>query len=384
VTEPAPTNTPVSAPAPATKPAEVSTLDARIKLASEMTKRPALVATEASDEKATETEPATGDVADTSDGAATGADASDTEATDATAAEGAESGDATPTSTPEERLNALGEALSKYDLAAIKKALPGVKIPEKLEREFRALDRRQRKVSADAAKFTAAKEKAAQELSQESQRVSNQQRQLIQQFKPAVDGKKAWEDQDYVGVAKALEKQFGTDIATITQKLATGKTGMTPAEKAENSAIAELRKELAELKAVKADEGKQQTQAQKRQTAITKVGESLKTHPFVTDADAVNEVFAEYEKSWNGEKFTKTPKQVADELQAKVLARAKKLGLAPAAKVTPATKPAAKTPPKRLPEPPRGQKTAQLDDLDARIALAQRNVSMQRRGLTGK
>jgi hypothetical protein len=159
---------------------------------------------------------------------------------------------------------------------------------------------------------------------------------------------------------------------------------MTPAEKAENSAIAELRKELAELKAVKADEGKQQTQAQKRQTAITKVGESLKTHPFVTDADAVNEVFAEYEKSWNGEKFTKTPKQVADELQAKVLARAKKLGLAPAAKVTPATKPAAKTPPKRLPEPPRGQKTAQLDDLDARIALAQRNVSMQRRGLTGK
>jgi uncharacterized protein (DUF2267 family) len=159
---------------------------------------------------------------------------------------------------------------------------------------------------------------------------------------------------------------------------------MTPAEKAENSAIAELRKELADLKAQKTDESKQQTQAQKRQTAVTKVGEALKTHPFVTDEDAVNEVFAEYEKSWNGEKFTKTPKQVADELQAKVVARAKKLGLAPAPVTKTVTKPVTKAPPKRLPEPPRGGKTAQVDDLDARIAMAQRAVSVQRRGLTGK
>jgi hypothetical protein len=381
VTEPAPTTTPAPVPAAVAKPADTSNFDARLKLATEMSKRPALVATE---EPKGESDAST-DVAEPD---AAGADnepeveASAEVLPDADAA--TTDADATPEGTPEERLNALGEALSKYDLAAIKKALPGVKIPEKLEREFRALDRRQRKVTADAAKFTAERTKAAQELSQESQRVSNQQRQLIQQFKPAVDGKKAWEDQDYVGVAKALEKQFGTDIATITQKLATGKTGMTPAEKAENSAIAELRKELADLKAAKADEGKQQTQAQKRQTAITKVGESLKTHPFVTDADAVNEVFAEYEKSWNGEKFTKTPKQVADELQAKVVARATKMGLSKAPVVAPVVKKAVKTPPNRLQEPPRGGKTVQLDDLEARIALAQRAVSVQRRGLTGK
>jgi hypothetical protein len=381
VTEPAPTTTPAATPAPAAKPAEVSTFDARIKLASEMTKRPALVATEEpKDENDAGTDVAEPDATGTDDASEVEAGAEVLSDADAATTDA----DAAPEGTPEERLTLLGEALAKYDLAAIKKALPGVKIPEKLEREFRALDRRQRKVSSDLATFTAAREKASQELSQESQRVSNQQRQLIQQFKPAVDGKKAWEDQDYVGVAKALEKQFGTDIATITQKLATGKTGMTPAEKAENSAIAELRKELADLKAAKADEGKQQTQAQKRQTAITKVGESLKTHPFVTDADAVNEVFAEYEKSWNGEKFTKTPKQVADELQAKVVARATKMGLSKAPVVAPVVKKAVKTPPNRLQEPPRGGKTVQLDDLEARIALAQRAVSVQRRGLTGK
>jgi hypothetical protein len=246
VTEPAPTTTPAATPAPAAKPAEVSTFDARIKLASEMTKRPALVATEEpKDENDAGTDVAEPDATGTDDASEVEAGAEVLSDADAATTDA----DAAPEGTPEERLTLLGEALAKYDLAAIKKALPGVKIPEKLEREFRALDRRQRKVSSDLATFTAAREKASQELSQESQRVSNQQRQLIQQFKPAVDGKKAWEDQDYVGVAKALEKQFGTDIATITQKLATGKTGMTPAEKAENSAIAELRKELADLKA---------------------------------------------------------------------------------------------------------------------------------------
>jgi hypothetical protein len=381
VTEPAPTTTPAPVPAAVAKPADTSNFDARLKLATEMSKRPALVATE---EPKGESDAST-DVAEPD---AAGADnepeveASAEVLPDADAA--TTDADATPEGTPEERLNALGEALSKYDLAAIKKALPGVKIPEKLEREFRALDRRQRKVTADAAKFTAERTKAAQELSQESQRVSNQQRQLIQQFKPAVDGKKAWEDQDYVGVAKALEKQFGTDIATITQKLATGKTGMTPAEKAENSAIAELRKELAELKASKADEGKKQTEAQKRTTAITKVGEVLKGHAYVTDAETLNEVFAEYEKTWDGEKFTKKPKQVADELQAKVLARAKKMGLALAPLAKTVAKPVAKTPPKRLPEPPRGGKVAEADDFAARLALAQRMTSKQRRGLTGE
>jgi hypothetical protein len=385
MTEPATTAPPAATPPPSAKPAEPSTLDARVKLASEMTKRPVFEEAKSDDASGTGED----DTATADSGAAVAGDdegVADGEATDSSAAEGAQKGvvDEGPVGTADERLTLLGEALAKYDLAAIKKALPEVKIPEKLEREFRALDRRQRKVTKQESDFTAAKTKASEELSQESQRVSNQQRQLIQQFKPAVDGKKAWEDQDYVGVAKALEKQFGTDIATITQKLATGKTGMTPAEKAENSAIAELRKELADLKAQKTDESKQQTQAQKRQTAVTKVGEALKTHPFVTDEDAVNEVFAEYEKSWNGEKFTKTPKQVADELQAKVVARAKKLGLAPAPVAKTVTKPVTKAPPKRLPEPPRGGKTAQADDFEARIALAQRAVSVQRRGLTGK
>lgn len=389
MTEPAPTTTPAPVPTPAAKPADTANFDARLKLATEMSRRPVLTDTDAVKENP-------GSALKDGDDAST--DVAESDATDlddqpeveasaevqSDAPEGTPDGDATPEGTPEERLTALGDALSKYDLAAIKKALPGVKIPEKLEREFRALDRRQRKVTADAAKFTAERTKAAQELSQESQRLSQQQRQLIQQFKPAVDGKKAWEEQDYVSVAKALEKQFGTDIATITQKLATGKTGMTPAERAENSAIAELKKEIESLKASKENEGKQQTQAQQRHTAIAKVGEVLKGHAFVTDADSLNEVFAEYEKTWDGEKFTKKPKQIADELQAKVVARAKKLGLAPVVATKAAPKPATKTPPKRLPEPPRGSKTATLDDFDARLELARRMTSQQRRGLTGK
>lgn len=378
MTEPAPT----AAPAAATTPTAPS-FDARLKAAQEMTKRPVVADAEETTD-ATTSQSDEGTVADASELTATGEADGTEEATDTAAADGTESGDETPLGTAEERLTSLNEALAKWDVAAIKKALPGVKIPEKVEAAFRALSKRQDKVSKAAKSLEAERQKAIAEITAETQKLTALQRHGTEKFKPAVDAQVAWENQDYVSVAKALEKQFKTDIATLTQKLASGKQGMTPEEKSENAKIAALEKKLADLEAKKADEGQKQTRAQQRQQAVAKVGEVLKGHKYVTDDDSLNEVFSAYEACWNGEKFTKTPKQVADELQAKVLARAKKLGLAPAAVAAPVKKPVTKTPPKRLPEPPAGGVKAHADSFEARLALAQRKTEQQRRGLMGK
>lgn len=348
------------------------------------------------------------------------ADASSADDGDETAdGEGEASADAA-TGTPEERLEAAAKAFEAGDIEAMGKALAraGVKVTGPVKRAFRAHARRLRQVEAKESKlserernFEESRTRAQQQIAADSRRVSEAERVLTQKYGGAYSIQQAFDDGDALALGKALERACkGASLASITQLLASGKQGKSPEERA----LAERERKLAEETAAKAKKEQtaeeQKIQAQRREAALGRVGEALKTHPYlqttdkagqkVIDTEALNEVFTAYEASWNGEKFTKTARQCADELQEKLVARATARGLAPASapapaaapgKTAPATagKPGKKPVPSRpgLKEPPR---TLQLprgtpQELEAtraaRVAQARRITEMQRRGV---
>jgi hypothetical protein len=348
-----------------------------------------------------------------------GAQAGDPPGGDDAADAGDDAGDgdaAAPTGTPEERLEAVAKAFDSGDIEAMQKALEkaGMKDTGPVRRAFRAHQRRQRQLEAAAQKhtekereFQAARARAQQEIADENRRVEALLRHGREKYGWAAALEKAWEDEDMLAVGKAIEKACkGATLATITQKLATGKAGKTPEERE----LAEKQRKLDETIAAEAKKKttaeEQKQQAQKREAAVARVGEALKAHPYlvttndagekVQDTEALAEVFAAYEASWNGEKFTKTAKACADELQAKLLARAKARGIVPAAAPAAAAKPAAGKTPKPagkptprpgLKEPPRtsNPNRGTPADLEAtranRVAMARRATEMQRRGV---
>lgn len=332
---------------------------------------------------------------------------------DAPDADGDAAADGAEPTTAEAQLEAVTKAFESGDIEAMAAALskPGVKISGPVKRAFRAYqhrvrkaDERERKANERDQSFEAARARAQQEIAEDSRRVSSQERGLIQKYGWAHSLAEAWEKQDALGVAKALEKGCkGASLATITQVLASGKTGLTP----EEQRLLEDRKKLdAEREAEnrkKAEAEEKKASAIKREAALTRVGESLKDHPYlqttndkgdkVIDQEALSEVFDLAEASWNGEKFTKTPRKVADELQEKLLTRAKARGLtvaapaastkgkpAPTATRRPAARPGLREPP-RTPSTTRGTPQDLEQTRANRLAQARRLTEMQRRGV---
>jgi len=335
------------------------------------------------------------------------------EGAEAAAAEDAD-GDAAATdgaAEPAETLEAVAKAFDAGDIeamaAALKKA--GMKVSGPVARAFRAHQRREQKAAERDRKaeqrdreFNEARARAQQSLADDSRRVAAAERNLSQKFGWALQLTEAWDNDDALALGKALERACkGASLATITQRLASGKTGKTPDEQR----LADERKRFEEEKAAEANKRTQaedsKQRAQQREAAMTRVGESLKAHPYLQttgadgktalDPEALSEVFSAYEASWNGEKFTKTAKACADELQEKLLARAKARGLAvvPAGKTPPAAtgKAGKKPPPRTLREPPRTQSSPRgtpqnLEETRPnRIAQARRVTEMQRRGV---
>ncbi len=312
----------------------------------------------------------------------------------------------------EAQLEAVTKAFESGDVDAMAKALekPGVKIAGPVRRAFRAFQRREQKAAERDRKaderdrnFDEAKTRAQQSIAEDSRRVSHQERGLIAKYGWAHEFTEAWEAEDMLRVSKALEKGAkGASLATITQKLASGKTGKTPEEKELADRLRKLEETTAAERTKEQQAAEKKRQAESREAAVERVGAALKSHPYlettndkgekVTDPEALTEVFAAYEASWNGEKFTKTARQCADALQEKLVARAKARGLAPApaaakpGKTPPA--PVARRPaPRATREPPRSTATARGTPADLeqtranRLAQARRLTEMQRRGV---
>lgn len=287
------------------------------------------------------------------------------------------------------------------------------KTPEELKKQFVAIDRREKKLKRQRKEWEeskkaheAAVEKAKSELIEENRRISGLQRAAEQRYGYAARGEKAWDDQDKVAFAKAIERMGkGASLASITQWLA-GALDHQPkgAEKKEPSAEEETwRREKAEFERKQAEERakaegskKEQTGAERREQAKARLASAFGKHPYLAnpddpskpDPDALNEALgkvAEAMKHRNvGETSNQVAKRVLDELHAREVRRLKRLGLEPK---TPATsaKPAEKQG-ERLPEPPptnRNGKPPSPDETRAhRIAAARRMTELQRRGVS--
>lgn len=402
--EPA-TPAPAAATAPAGTVAPASTFDARLALAKSLGRPgdgkppppPVKTKGENVDEPAPAPEP---DPSETEEAAPEPETAETEEATETDDGETGETPD-----TPEGKVTAASAALAKGDLDALVLAL-GIDpktVPLPTKHAFVAIAKREAKAKARDAAHERDVKRAHTELATESNRLSALQRHIASEYGFAKQGRDAWDAEEFATVGKALEKWLKTDLATITQKLASGKAGKNPEEKSLAAERAALAKEKAEFEAAKKAEEGSKTTAQKREAAVSRVGKVIATHPYLvgtdgkTDPEALEEVFAAYEKTWDGAKFTKTAKQCADELQAKLEARAAKRGMVkaaprpgtttPAVKGKPAAKPAARP---RLPEPARttpGKDLGTPANLEAsralRIANAKRISEMQRRGLGG-
>jgi len=320
------------------------------------------------------------------------------------------------------RLDAIAQALEKGDLAAAAKASGReIKLKDATAKAFTALSKREAKhrerVEADLAKIekkNAVIAKAQSEIATESQRVSALLRHAEQEHGWIPRVAKAWEARDLVTVAKGIERLCkGASLAQITQAMANMQLGKSepksPAETELEEGRAALQREREAFARQKAEEQaaankakNQSTEAQKRAAAVTKFGESWKSHPLLKnpddpeapDPDELERAFAAFEAAWKEDRSVK-PKKVLDELWAKEQRRIKRLGLTPAAapSAAPAPKagasngkaPAGKAPAAkpRLPEPPKttGKAPSRDETREARIAAARRATEQQMRGL---
>jgi hypothetical protein len=282
--------------------------------------------------------------------------------------------------------------------------------PDELKRKFVSLDKREkkhRKLKRDLEKskkdHAEAVAKAKQDLIDESRRISALQRHADQKFGWAVRGEQAWDSQDKVAFAKAIERMAkGASLASVTQWLAGATDQPKAPEKQQPSAEEQAwRAEKAEWerqRAAEREKSEETTDAARAQRAKDNLASSFAKHPFLQnpddpkrpDPDALDEAFYAFKAAMGHRKPGETAREVAkrtlDGLHAKELRRLKRLGLEPKA-------PASKTPEKtaaaktgeRLPEPPATNRIAKppsLDDTRAnRIALARRMSEQQRRGV---
>lgn len=289
------------------------------------------------------------------------------------------------------------------------------KTPDELKRGYVRLEKRETKhrekvrawkkqVADKEAEFS----KAREELIKESGRISALQRQAEQRFGWAARGEQAWDAQDKVAFAKAIERMGkGASLAQITQWLA-GALDQQPKGSAKQEPSAEeqaWRREKADWERQRAEEAqkaegakKETASAQKREAARKTFTTEFAKHPFLQnpddpkqpDPDALREAFEAWEHGMKhrnvGETAREVAKRVLDGLHARELRKLKRFGLEPkVASKAAKTAEGEKKQGERLPEPPPTNKNGKPPSADetraSRIAAARRMSEMQRRGI---
>lgn len=249
----------------------------------------------------------------------------------ADAADAAADAGATPSEPVANPVHAL-ELLTTGDLAGAIKALGGdPKLADTSDRKFAALREKENKIKRAEQAREQAHKRAVDELTKMSQAAQTQLNEFHRNNNFLNNGRKAVAEKNWTEVAKALEAFTGLPLSTLTQKLASGKTGPTPEEKRLEEDRAKFAREKAEFEAAK----NKPNVEQQRATALQKVSEQLKDHPYLKvqkgfEARAksrLEKTFSAWEKSWDGSKFTKTPAQCAAELHQDMLDEMKANGV---------------------------------------------------------
>lgn len=309
--------------------------------------------------------------------AGSGEPIADNDPADASGGEAAEAAEAVGGADPARSL----ELLAAGDIAGAIKALGGdPSLADTSDIRFAALRSKETKAKQAEAARLKAHERAVGELTKMSQAAQTQLNEFHRENNFVNGVRKACAEKNWVGVAKGLEAFTKMTIAELTQKLASGKSGLTPEDKRLEEDRAKLARERQEFEASKA---KPNVEAQ-RATALQRVGEQLKEHPFLKvtkgfEARAksrLEKTFAAWEKTWDGAKFTKTPAQCAADLQQELLDDMKANGIAvPKAKAA-VGKPARTTPPKAENQTRNGGVIDKNATFENRVAMAKRLSSL--------
>jgi hypothetical protein len=254
--------------------------------------------------------------------------------------------------------------------------------------------------------------KARQELITENSRLTALQRQIREKHEWVAKGQQAWDNDDPVGFAKAVEKMGkGASLAQITRWLAGA--GDRPKEQQRSAEPSQeeqtWRAEKAEWERQRAADAakgdstkKQREEAKQRDEAKGRLASAFVSHPFLKnpddpkkpDPDALDEAFEKIRGAMKHRRPGETAKEVAkrtlDELHAREVRKLKRLGLEPKTETKQSKgkdekKGDSSKPGERLPEPPATNRDAKPMSLDAtraaRIAHARRLTEQQRRGV---
>jgi hypothetical protein len=189
--------------------------------------------------------------------------------------------------------------------------------------------------------------------------------------------KQAYDKGEFHAAARYVQRIFGDDFATITQKIARATAGLAPERLKE---LEERDKFAAEKRAFEAEKKRVETERQQavtRQQALGTVKAKCAGHEALKLRNGPDLVLREMEASWDerSQGFRLTLAQAADKVVADRLADAEALGAkrAQARLVeTPATKPATK----QAPVPTAGKKLS----FEERHAIAGRRIAQRRAG----
>jgi hypothetical protein len=194
-------------------------------------------------------------------------------------------------------------------------AKPEEKKPD-VDKRHAIAERREKRVQA---RETKAKER--------EDKLSRAEHNLAARYGDPEAAKKAYESGQHYEAAKYIQRIFGDDFASITQKIARATAGLSPEKLKELEERDSFAREKRAFEAQKKKEEEAKTVGATREKAVAHVSDKCKGHDVLKLKNGADLVLSTLEKHWDRDHFTITFKQAADMVLADKLAEAEVLGL---------------------------------------------------------
>jgi CHAT domain-containing protein len=200
---------------------------------------------------------------------------------------------------------------------------PEAKAEEKPEKKPQDIDKRHA-IAERREKRVQAREAAIKEREDKASRAEHN---LQTRYGDPDAAKKAYDAGNHYEAAKYIQRIFGDDFASITQKIARATAGLSPEKLKELEERDQFAREKREFEARKKKEEEEKNAGTTREKAVAHVAEKCKGHDVLKLKNGADLVLRTLEKHWNKDHFTISFRQAADMVLADKLAEAEALGL---------------------------------------------------------
>ncbi len=159
--------------------------------------------------------------------------------------------------------------------------------------------------------------------------IEKRERDNESRFGDPTAAKAEYDKGSFHSAAKYIQRIFGDDFATITQKIARATAGLSPEKLKELEERDSFTREKREFEAQKEREKSERERGATREQAVKIVATKLGSHDVLKLRNGADLTLKELEASWDPERngFTVTFKQAADKVLADKLSEAEALGL---------------------------------------------------------